>query len=133
MAIQKILKSHDKSFGFSSVLDECKIQLTENLVVLVLPRNRSDWKLALSFFKWAATQNDYLHGPRAYNEILDILGRMKQVKLMQEMFDEIPKDRQGYAINDKTFAILMNRYADINMSRRQKLYFFRNKISFHRL
>ncbi|KAG6528138.1 hypothetical protein ZIOFF_010287 [Zingiber officinale] len=65
MAIQNILKSHDKNFGFSSALDECKIQLTENLVV----------------------------------------------KLMQEMFDEIPKDRQGSAINDKTFAILVNRYA----------------------
>ncbi|XP_074568687.1 putative pentatricopeptide repeat-containing protein At3g15200 [Curcuma longa] len=111
MTVQKILKSHDKSSGFSSALDECKIQLTEDLVVLVLRRNRSDWKLALSFFKWASSQNDYLHGPRAYNEILDILGRMKQVKLMQETFDEIPKDRQGSAINNKTFAILMNRYA----------------------
>ncbi|XP_042462026.1 putative pentatricopeptide repeat-containing protein At3g15200 [Zingiber officinale] len=111
MAIQKILKSHDKSSGLSSALDECKIQLTEDLVVLVLRRNRSDWKLALSFFKWASTQTNYLHGPRAYNEILDILGRMKQVKLMQETFDEIPKDRQGSAINNKTFAILMHRYS----------------------
>ncbi|WOL15707.1 pentatricopeptide repeat-containing protein [Canna indica] len=111
MAIQKILKSRDYNTELSSALNNCKVKLNEDLVVLVLRMHRFDWKFALIFFDWAITQNDYLHGTRAYNEMLDILGRMKQIRLMRQLFDEIPKDRRSYVINDKTFAILMNRYA----------------------
>ncbi|CAL9044002.1 unnamed protein product [Musa banksii] len=111
MMIQKILKSHENSTELPSVLDKCNIQLTEDLVVNVLRRHRSDWKPAMSFFNWASMQNDYKHGSRAYNEMLGILGRMKQIGLMRQTFDEIPRDIDPSIINDKTFAILMNRYA----------------------
>ncbi|CAA6669511.1 unnamed protein product [Spirodela intermedia] len=75
------------------------------------PRHRSDWKAASSFFDWASVQEGYSHGSRAYNEMLDILGRMKQIKLMRQLFDGIPHEPSAPIVNEKTFAVLVNRYA----------------------
>ncbi|XP_008783216.2 putative pentatricopeptide repeat-containing protein At3g15200 [Phoenix dactylifera] len=109
--IQEILKSHESTSELESALNRFVPSLGEDLVVQVLRRHRSDWKLALSFFNWASTQQGYAYGSRALNEMLDILGRMKQIKLMRQMFDEIPKERGTSIINEKTFSILLNRYA----------------------
>ena len=43
--------------------------------------------------------------------MLDILGRMKQITLMRQVFDNIPKEKGVSVISDETSAILMNRYA----------------------
>lgn len=109
--IQEILKSHKNVSELDAALNRCVLSINEDLVVQVLRRHRSDWKSALSFFTWASDQEGYSHGSRAYNEMLDILGRMKQIKLMQQVFDQIPEERTETIINNKTFAILMNRYA----------------------
>uniref|UniRef100_A0A1D1ZCG5 Putative pentatricopeptide repeat-containing protein At3g15200 n=1 Tax=Anthurium amnicola TaxID=1678845 RepID=A0A1D1ZCG5_9ARAE len=109
--IQKILKYHGNSCELGSALDQNCFSVTEDLVLEVLRRHRSDWKLALSFFNWASGQQGYSHGSRTYNEMFDILGRMKQIKIMRQMFTEIPPKNCGSIVNEKTFAILMNRYA----------------------
>lgn len=109
--IQEILKSHENDCQPEATLNQCKFSVNEELVVQVLQRHWSDWKPALSFFNWASAQKGYCHGSRAYNEMLDILGRMKQIKLMRQVFDEIPKEKSESVINNRTFAILMNRYA----------------------
>lgn len=109
--IQENLKFHENSSDLESALDRCMFSMTEDLVVLVLRRLRSDWKPALSFFNWAAGQQGYAHGSRAYNEMLDILGRMKQISLMRQVFDKMPKEGGVCIINERTFAILLNRYA----------------------
>ncbi|XP_072960825.1 putative pentatricopeptide repeat-containing protein At3g15200 [Typha angustifolia] len=109
--IQQILKSHEDSGDLESALDRCSIEINEDIVIKVLQRNRSYWKNALTFFNWANKQPGYAHGSRTYNEMLDILGRMKQIKLMRQFFEEIPKERAGSVINEKMFAILLNRYA----------------------
>lgn len=57
------------------------------------------------FFKWVSTQT--AHGSQAYNKMLDILGRMKQIELMLQLFEEMPKQK----VDSKTFEILMNRCA----------------------
>nr|CAD1828372.1 unnamed protein product [Ananas comosus var. bracteatus] len=110
--IETVLKSIDENSELEMALDQFSSKINEDVVIQILRRHRSDYKLALSFFTWASMQPCYTHGLRAYNEMLDILGRMKQIKLMRQLFDEIPKDGGGDSIvNDKTFAILMNRYA----------------------
>ncbi|KAM0937631.1 putative tetratricopeptide-like helical domain superfamily [Dioscorea sansibarensis] len=109
--IQKILKSYEDSSKLESALKENIITLSEDLVIQVLRRHRSDWKSALCFFNWASKQQGYAHESRAYNEMLDILGRMKQISIMRQLFDEIPKGQAATIINEKTFAVLLNRYA----------------------
>lgn len=111
LMIQNILKSHERPDDLESAINKCKLEITEDLVVQVLRRHRSDWKPALIFYNWASKQKDYFHGSRSFNEILDVLGRMKQLKLMQQVFDEVPKERTSMVINERTFAVLMNRYA----------------------
>lgn len=109
--IQEILKSYENDCQLETTLNQCKLSVNEELVVQVLQRHRSDWKPALSFFNWASAQKGYCHGSRAYNDMLDILGRMKQIKMMRQVFDEIPEEKRKSVINNKTFAIMMNRYA----------------------
>ncbi|KAL0908601.1 hypothetical protein M5K25_023103 [Dendrobium thyrsiflorum] len=109
--IQNIFKSHENPHDIELAINKCKLTITEDLVVQVLLRHNSDWKSALFFFNWASRQKGYCHGWRSYNVILDILGRMKQLKVMQQVFDEVPKERAATVITERTFAILMNRYA----------------------
>lgn len=109
--IQNIFKSHENSHDIELAINKCKLIVTEDLVVQVLRRHNSDWKSALFFFNWASRQQGYCHGSKPYNEILDILGRMKQLKLMRQVFEEVPKERIDTVITERTFAILMNRYA----------------------
>ncbi|KAH7665603.1 Tetratricopeptide-like helical domain-containing protein [Dioscorea alata] len=99
--IQKILKSYEDSDKLESALNENIITLSDDLVV----------QSALCFFNWASKRQGYGHESRAYNEMLDILGRMKQINTMRHIFGEIPKERAATIINEKTFAVLLNRYA----------------------
>ncbi|CAA7406473.1 unnamed protein product [Spirodela intermedia] len=109
--IQSVLRSRGDSLGLQSALGGECFSVSERLVLEVLRRHRSDWKAASSFFDWASVQEGYSHGSRAYNEMLDILGRMKQIKLMRQLFDGIPHEPSAPIVNEKTFAVLVNRYA----------------------
>ncbi|MQM04247.1 hypothetical protein Taro_037039, partial [Colocasia esculenta] len=111
IVIQKILKSNRNICELESTLNKTCFSVTEDLVMEILRRHRSDWKLAMSFFNWASGQQGYSHGSRAYNEMLDILGRMKLINLMRQMFDNIPLKSCDPIVNERTFAILLNRYA----------------------
>lgn len=93
--------------------DLCRFsgEMDEDVVLKVLQKQRSNWQVALSFFNWAAGLPAYAHGPRTYTEMLDILGRMKKVRLMRQVFDEIPEERRGSVVTNRMFAVLLNRYA----------------------
>jgi hypothetical protein len=43
--------------------------------------------------------------------MLDILGRMKKVRLMRQLFDEIPGERRGSVVTNRMFALLLKWYA----------------------
>ncbi|BBH01751.1 Tetratricopeptide repeat-like superfamily protein [Prunus dulcis] len=112
--IQNILKfRRDKSAEeIERALDRCGFVLTEDLVLNVLRRHRSDWKLAYVFFTWACKGGGgtgYLPGSDCFNEILDILGRMRAFDEVSQVLDEMSK-REGL-INEGTYGILLNRYA----------------------
>ncbi|XP_058101038.1 putative pentatricopeptide repeat-containing protein At3g15200 [Magnolia sinica] len=109
--IQNLLKVHQDPAKLKSALYQCGLSVTENLVIEVLQRHRSDWCPAFLFFNWASGQKGYSHGSRALNEMLDILGRMKQFELMRKLIDEIPQEKRTSLVTERTFAILLNRYA----------------------
>ncbi|KAL5227964.1 hypothetical protein ABZP36_016229 [Zizania latifolia] len=109
--IVKALKSSDGDGKLSKALGQFTDAMDEDVVLMVLRKQRSNWQVALSFFNWAASLPGYVHGSRAYTEMLDILGRMKKIRLMRQLFDEIPEERRGSVVTNKMFAVLLNRYA----------------------
>ncbi|AQK52538.1 hypothetical protein ZEAMMB73_Zm00001d050441 [Zea mays] len=48
------------------------VHMDDDIILMVLQKQRSNW---------------------AYTEMLDILGRMKKVRHMRQLFDEIPEER----------------------------------------
>ncbi|KAK1274802.1 putative pentatricopeptide repeat-containing protein [Acorus gramineus] len=108
MTIQHMLKRIANEAEIETALDGCEIPMSEELVLQVLRRHRSDWKLALAFFNWSSARQRHSHGPKPYNEMLDILGRMRQLDSMRGLLDSIPKS--NHPINERTFSIVVNRY-----------------------
>lgn len=107
--IQTILKSSDYH----------NTPISENIVSDVLRRYKHEWKSSLCFFNWASSQTVY--GSQAYNKMLDILGRMKQIELMLQLFDEMPKQK----VDRRTFEILMNRCAGAHQITKLNEIFYR--------
>lgn len=94
-------------------LDACSLCFSEDLVLNVLRRHRSDWKPAYTFFNWVLrrknTDNGYFPGTGVYNEMLDILGRMHRFDKVSLVLDEMSKRKN--LINERTYGIVVNRYA----------------------
>ncbi|KAM0893810.1 hypothetical protein ACQ4PT_024882 [Festuca glaucescens] len=101
--------------------------MDEDVVLKVLQKQRSNWQVALPFFTWAAGLPTYTHGPRTYTDMLDILGRMKKVRQMRQLFDEIPEKRCGSVVTNMMFAVLLNRYAGAHKVQEAIKMFYRRK------
>ncbi|KAL8205476.1 hypothetical protein R6Q57_009027 [Mikania cordata] len=91
-------------------LTRLKLTLSEDLVLNVLRRHRSDWKSAYVFFNWVSNSSGYSLGTGSYNEILDNLGRMRRFVEVCQLLDEMSK-RDKSLINERTYGIVVNRYA----------------------
>ncbi|KAG9449723.1 hypothetical protein H6P81_009688 [Aristolochia fimbriata] len=109
--IQNLLKVHESHSEVESALAQQEILVTKELVCEVLRRHQSQWKSALFFFNWAESRQGYSHDSHAYNQMLDILGKMKQFKLMRQLVESIPSEKRAMVVTEKTFEILLNRYA----------------------
>ncbi|OVA11524.1 Pentatricopeptide repeat [Macleaya cordata] len=115
--VQNLLKTHSDSSieELEPALENCGLSLTEDLVLQVLKRHRSDWKPAFLFFNWVSKRGgggengSYTPGTAAHNELLDILGRMKRFEQLEQVLDEMSKRKNS--VNERTYAILLNRYA----------------------
>lgn len=112
--VQNIIKfRRDKStVEIEGALDRCGLVLTENLVLNVLRRHSSDWKPAYSFFNWVCKGgggNSYSPGSDAYNEILDILGKMLRFEELTQVLEKM-SNRSGL-VSEATYGILIRRYA----------------------
>ncbi|PIA36570.1 hypothetical protein AQUCO_03300039v1 [Aquilegia coerulea] len=112
--VQNVLKLNINSSVkmVEMALNRCGVELSEEFVLLVLKWHRSEWKSALQFFEWVfkgGKSKGYLPGSDVYNEMLDILGRMKRFEELGQVFDEMSQ-REGL-VNERTFGILLNRYA----------------------
>ncbi|KAG7631316.1 Pentatricopeptide repeat [Arabidopsis suecica] len=109
--VHNIIKHHRGSSPeeIKRILDKCGIDLTEELVLEVVNRNRSDWKPAYILSQLVVKQSVHLSSSMLYNEILDVLGKMRRFEEFHQVFDEMSK-RDGF-VNEKTYEVLLNRYA----------------------
>ncbi|XP_016485409.1 putative pentatricopeptide repeat-containing protein At3g15200 [Nicotiana tabacum] len=89
-------------------LNQCNFTLSEDFILDVLKRHRSDWKPAFTFFKWVLA-GGYSPKTGSFNEILDILGRMRRFDELNQVLDEMSK--RGNLVNERTYGIVINRYA----------------------
>ncbi|KAL5098700.1 hypothetical protein RYX36_003027 [Vicia faba] len=108
--IQNLLKfRRDKpTEQIERALNLTGIHPNDVLVLDVLQRHRSNWKPALVFFKWASKTNIYTPSCRVYNEIIDILGKMKRFEELHQVLDEISQRKE--LINEETFSTLIRRF-----------------------
>ncbi|KAK3160358.1 hypothetical protein QOZ80_1BG0058460 [Eleusine coracana subsp. coracana] len=125
--ILKILKSSCGDAEVRDALRHFAHQMDEDVVLKVLQKQRSNWQMALTFFNWAAGLPGYAHGSRPYTEMLDILGRMKKVKQMRQLFDDIPQERRSVVVTNRMFAVLLNRYAGAHKVQEAIDMFYRRK------
>ena len=113
--VQNLLKfRRDKpAKRIEQALNLCGLKLTEDLVLSVLQRHHSDWRLAYVFFNWVCRNggegSEYSPGSSVYNEILDILGKSQRFEEVVQVLDEMSK-RKGL-VNEGTYGILLNRFA----------------------
>ena len=105
--VHNVLKNHRGSSPeeIGRILEKCGIVLTEGMILEVVNRNRSDWKPAYTLSRLIRIQSVYLSSSSVYNEILDVLGKMRRFEEFHQVFDEMSKR------DAKTYEVLLNRYA----------------------
>lgn len=113
LKVQNLLKDEGNKTvdEIEQSLNHCGLSLNEDLVLNVLRRHRSDWKLAYTFFKWISRGGNgsgYSPGSGAYNEILDVLGRMRRFEEVNQVLDLMSNRK---IVNERTYGIVLNRYA----------------------
>lgn len=113
--IQNVLKfRRDKPVEeIERALNRCDLVLTDDFVLNVLRRHRSDWKPAFIFFNWVTKigtrEGAFSPGSVIYNEILDILGKSRRFEEVDNVFVEMSKRKE--LVNEETYSVLLNRYA----------------------
>lgn len=114
LKIQTLFKNHCNApvEEIELLLEKCSLSLSEDLILNVLKRHRSNWKPAYTFFCWvckAKNSSGYPPPTTIYNEILDILGRMRRFEEVFQVLDEM--SRRKNLINERTYGIVLNRLA----------------------
>ncbi|QHO31796.1 hypothetical protein HN51_019953 [Arachis hypogaea] len=129
--LQNLLKfRRDKpAIEVERALDLCGFQLSDKLVFEVLKRHHSDWRPALVFFNWACKvspeQNGYVPSSVVFNEIVDILGKMKRFEELYQVLNEM-SHRQG-VMNELVFSTLIRRYVGAHKVEEAVGIFYRRK------
>ncbi|XP_022972875.1 putative pentatricopeptide repeat-containing protein At3g15200 isoform X1 [Cucurbita maxima] len=143
--VQNVLKfrRHKPVEEIETALNRCSLVLTDDFVLQVLRRHRSDWKPAFDFFNWVTKrgngEGEYSPGSVIYNEILDILGKSRRFEEVDKVFVEMSKRKK--LVNEETYLVLLNRYAAAHkveeaidiFHRRQQLGLEMNLIAFQSL
>lgn len=127
LEVQTLLKQLNGQKSLNEIeqaLTLLALSLNEDLVLNVLRRHRSDWKSAYLFFNWVSNSSGYSPGTGSYNEILDILGRMKRFNEVSQLLDEMSK-RNKSLINERTYGIVVNRYASAHMIEEATNFFYK--------
>ncbi|XP_020574900.1 pentatricopeptide repeat-containing protein At3g04130, mitochondrial-like [Phalaenopsis equestris] len=83
-----------------------QIQLTTNTVDSLMQQFGDDWQSALGFFRWAGARPGYKHTLYSYNNIVGLLGKMKQI---DQMWNLVEKMRTEGLITLETVAKIMRR------------------------
>lgn len=94
-------------------LDESGINATNDLVSQLLERFSNQWITALGVFIWAKNQTGYVHTPRLYDLVVDILGKCKKFGIMWKVVDEM-NELNGH-VSFSTMSIVVRRLASSGM------------------
>lgn len=110
--VDRVCKVMEETFAFDrnmeTVLDECGVDLSHELVLRVLERFKHARKPAFRFFCWACKRRGFAHNSSTYNVVLSILGKGRQfetmVSVLEEMGDKDLLTIQAFTICIKAFA-----------------------------
>ncbi|KAL9678994.1 hypothetical protein QQ045_016846 [Rhodiola kirilowii] len=123
--VQNFLKNKTGSSVelIEGALDKCGLSLNEELVLNVLRRHKSDWRPAYIFFNWARRVSGSSFGVRVYNQMLDILGKLKRFDEVAQVLDEMSKRKDLF--NERSYGIVVHRYAAAHKVEEAKDFYYR--------
>ncbi|XP_073139576.1 uncharacterized protein [Henckelia pumila] len=91
--VERVCKVMEETFAFDrnmeTVLDECGVDLSHELVLRVLERFKHARKPAFRFFCWACERRGFAHNSSTYNVMLSILGKGRQFETMVSVLEEM--------------------------------------------
>lgn len=111
LLIQKIngVNSEDEVFQVLMQDPACDAtKITDELINRLLHRLKDDWKSALGVFRWAELHRGYKPSPKLYDQVVDTLGKMKQMEKMCAFVDEM---NMAQLVSLNTIAKFMRRFA----------------------
>ncbi|GLJ26801.1 hypothetical protein SUGI_0522850 [Cryptomeria japonica] len=111
-------------------LQNLNLKLTSELVWRVLKDCAAHGKEAYRFFNWARHQTSYDPTTIEFEEMIQILGRTENWDPMWKTLNEMR--RGGYALTDKTFALMIESYGKARLVNRAVEVFNRMKSTFNR-
>lgn len=109
--IAKIRSSNDADKIFHSLSYDSTInsvQISHSIVDTLLNKFRDDWKSALGSFRWVESCPGFKPLPHAYDTLVDILGKAKQMDKMKELVKEMSYSK---LVTFNTIAKVMRRFA----------------------
>ncbi|XP_028770464.1 pentatricopeptide repeat-containing protein At3g04130, mitochondrial-like [Neltuma alba] len=109
--ISKASKGSSDDEIFQSLVNDraCDgINVSHDLIEVLLHRFKDNWKSAFGIFKWASLHSGFRHSPETYDMMVDILGKMKQWGKVRDLLEEM---NQGSLITLNTIAKVMRRFA----------------------
>ncbi|CAI9093270.1 OLC1v1028735C1 [Oldenlandia corymbosa var. corymbosa] len=102
-------RSEDEVYQFLMQDPGCNAtKITHQLINKLLNRFTDDWRSALGVFRWVESHWAYKPLPEAYDKVVDILGKMKQMEKMLSFVEEMRRDR---LVSLNTIAKVMRRFA----------------------
>ncbi|KAE8009368.1 hypothetical protein FH972_005808 [Carpinus fangiana] len=131
--VNRVCKVIDELFALDrnmeTVLDECGIDLSHDLVVDVLQRFKHARKPAFRFFCWVGQKPGFAHDSRTYNVMMNVLGKTRQFETMVSMLEEMGEKGlltiETFMIAIKAFAAAKERKKAVGTFELMKKYKFK--------
>ncbi|XP_004515244.1 pentatricopeptide repeat-containing protein At1g73400, mitochondrial [Cicer arietinum] len=116
----------DNLLGFNKMekaLENLGIPLSTPLVIGVLHKLRYDEKIAFRFFTWAGHQDNYVHEPCAYNDMMDILSstkyKVKQFRIVCDVLDYMKRNNKS-TVPAEVLLNILRKYTEKYLTHVQK-------------
>ncbi|KAK4764877.1 hypothetical protein SAY86_025967 [Trapa natans] len=113
--VSKVRFGRSEDEGCENLINDLacgSLELSHSLVEKLLQKFWDDWKTAVGIFRWAESRSGFDHVPEAYDMIVDILGKSRQIDRMRGMLDEM---RRRSLVRISTVARVMRRLAGVGL------------------
>lgn len=118
-----IVDSSSPNVDLEKNLELLGVNLTTPLVMMVLQRLHYEEKLAFRFFTWAGHQDNYVHEPQAYNEMIDILSstkyKVKQFRIVCDILDYMKRNNKT-SVPVEVLLKILRQYTEKHLTHLQK-------------